>query len=363
MNLRFLETFIWVAKLGSFRAAANQLHLTQAAISRRIASLESELGQLLFERSNRNIQLTSAGYHLLRFSNQVLNLERDLLADFQGKLALRGRVRLGIVESIVHTWFNSFISELHRTHPDIELELTVEPSRRLSDLLMQGLLDVALQTDPILAEGIRNVPVGGLKMGLVIAAGNEPKEAVDIKTLTEQWPIVTFPRNSQPHLELMEVLEEANVSQPRIHFVSSIAASMELMAAGICMGAVLSAWITTLGLSQYALIVVLTVFFILLGAFLDGISLVVLTTSVLMPTVLAAGIDPIWFGVYLILTVEMAQITPPIGFNLFVLQNITERNLFELIRYAFPFFLLLVLATALVTIFPEIVLYLPEAMR
>lgn len=253
MNLRFLETFIWVAKLGSFRAAANQLHLTQAAISRRIASLESELGQLLFERSNRNIQLTSAGYHLLRFSNQVLNLERDLLADFQGKLALRGRVRLGIVESIVHTWFNSFISELHRTHPDIELELTVEPSRRLSDLLMQGLLDVALQTDPILAEGIRNVPVGGLKMGLVIAAGNEPKEAVDIKTLTEQWPIVTFPRNSQPHLELMEVLEEANVSQPRIHFVSSIAASMELMAAGICMGAVpLAAYRQGLTSGQFA---------------------------------------------------------------------------------------------------------------
>lgn len=125
----------------------------------------------------------------------------------------------------------------------------------------------------------------------------------------------------------------------------------------------LSAWIASLGLSQYALIIVLTIFFILLGAFLDGISLVVLTTSVLMPTILAAGIDPIWFGVYLILTVEMAQITPPIGFNLFVLQSITERNLFELIRYAFPFFLLLVLATALVTIFPEIVLYLPKAMR
>lgn len=238
MNLRFLETFIWVAKLGSFRAAANQLHLTQAAISGRIASLESELDQLLFERSSRNIQLTSAGYRLLRFSNQVLQLERDLLADFQGELVLRGRVRLGIVESIVHTWFNSFVSALHRIHPDVELELTVEPSRRLSDLLRQGLLDVALQTDPILTEGVRNVPVGSLKMGFIVAAGNEPKVAVDIKALTDQWAIVTFPRNSQPHLALMEVLETANVVQPRIHFVSSIAASMQLMAAGICVGAV-----------------------------------------------------------------------------------------------------------------------------
>ncbi len=124
----------------------------------------------------------------------------------------------------------------------------------------------------------------------------------------------------------------------------------------------LASWIASMGLSQYALIAVLTIFFILLGAFLDGISLVVLTTSVLMPTILAAGIDPIWFGIYLILTVEMAQITPPIGFNLFVIQGITGKNLFELVRMAFPFFLLLVLATVLVTVFPDIVMILPNAM-
>ncbi len=124
----------------------------------------------------------------------------------------------------------------------------------------------------------------------------------------------------------------------------------------------LAAWIGSLGLSQYALIAVLTVFFIILGAFLDGISIVVLTTSVLLPAVLAAGIDPIWFGIYLILTVEMAQITPPIGFNLFVIQGITGRNLFELVRMAFPFFLVLVLATVLVTLFPQIVMVLPNAM-
>jgi len=124
----------------------------------------------------------------------------------------------------------------------------------------------------------------------------------------------------------------------------------------------IAAWISSLGLSTYALIAVLTVFFILMGAFLDGISIVVLTTSVLLPAVVAAGIDPIWFGVYLILTVEMAQITPPIGFNLFVIQGITGKDLFELVRMSFPFFLLLVLATVLVTIFPDIVLVLPRAM-
>src|SRR5699024_977699 len=129
-----------------------------------------------------------------------------------------------------------------------------------------------------------------------------------------------------------------------------------------CLPANIAAWISSLGLSTYALIAVLTVFFILMGAFLDGISIVVLTTSVLLLAVVAAGIDPIWFGVCLILSVEMSQITPRIGFYLFVIQGITGIDLFVFVRMSFPFFLLLVLATSLVTIFPDIVLVLPRAM-
>ena len=121
-------------------------------------------------------------------------------------------------------------------------------------------------------------------------------------------------------------------------------------------------WIASLNLSANGLLAVLTVFFILLGCFLDGISIVVLTTAVLLPAVQAAGIDPLWFGIYLILVVEMAQITPPVGFNLFVIQGITGKGLFTLARMAFPFFLLLVLATVLITVFPDIVMVLPRAM-
>lgn len=124
----------------------------------------------------------------------------------------------------------------------------------------------------------------------------------------------------------------------------------------------LASWIGEQGYSRYALLGALLVFFIILGFFLDGISIVVLTTSVILPMVLAAGIDPIWFGVYLVLVVEMSQITPPVGFNLFVLQSITGRSIFEVARMALPFFLLLVFATALLTIFPEIALWLPNTM-
>jgi C4-dicarboxylate transporter, DctM subunit len=124
----------------------------------------------------------------------------------------------------------------------------------------------------------------------------------------------------------------------------------------------LAAWIGDQGYSQFALLAALLVFFIVLGFFLDGISIVVLTTSVILPMVLAAGIDPIWFGIFLVLVVEMSQITPPVGFNLFVIQSITGRGIFEIARYALPFFLILVLATAILSIFPEIALWLPSTM-
>ncbi len=124
----------------------------------------------------------------------------------------------------------------------------------------------------------------------------------------------------------------------------------------------LAQWIGEQGYSQFALLAALLVFFIILGFFLDGISIVVLTTSVILPMVMAAGIDPIWFGIFLVLVVEMSQITPPVGFNLFVLQSITGRGIFQIARMALPFFLILVLATAILSLFPEIALWLPNTM-
>ncbi|WP_322894347.1 MULTISPECIES: TRAP transporter large permease subunit [unclassified Yoonia] len=124
----------------------------------------------------------------------------------------------------------------------------------------------------------------------------------------------------------------------------------------------LAEWIGTQGYSQFALLAVLLLFFVVLGFFLDGISIVVLTTSVILPMVMTAGIDPIWFGIFLVLVVEMSQITPPVGFNLFVLQSITGRGIFEIARMALPFFLILVLATAILSVFPQIALWLPNTM-
>lgn len=121
-------------------------------------------------------------------------------------------------------------------------------------------------------------------------------------------------------------------------------------------------FIGSLNLSPFMLIVMLTVFFIILGCFLDGISMVVLTMAVLLPTVQAAHIDLIWFGIFVVLVVEMAQITPPVGFNLFVMQGLTKRELPYLAKTALPFFMLLVFAVLLIYFFPQIVLIGPQLM-
>jgi TRAP-type C4-dicarboxylate transport system permease large subunit len=110
------------------------------------------------------------------------------------------------------------------------------------------------------------------------------------------------------------------------------------------------------------LLAALTLFFILLGCFLDGISVVVLTTSVILPMVQAAGIDLLWFGIYLVIVVEMSQITPPVGFNLFVIQGLTGENILRVAWAALPYFLLILAGVVLITLFPAIVTYLPSKM-
>ncbi|MGL4324702.1 MAG: TRAP transporter large permease [Beijerinckiaceae bacterium] len=122
----------------------------------------------------------------------------------------------------------------------------------------------------------------------------------------------------------------------------------------------LAAWVDGLGLGPYGLIAALTIMYIVLGAALDGISMIVLTTAVVLPMVQKAGFDLIWFGIFVVLIVEMAEVSPPVGFNLFVLQTMSGKDSNTVARAALPFFLLLVAAVAIITVFPQIVMWLPE---
>jgi TRAP-type C4-dicarboxylate transport system permease large subunit len=122
----------------------------------------------------------------------------------------------------------------------------------------------------------------------------------------------------------------------------------------------LAEWIGGLGLSPFMLIVTLIVFYLVLGCFLDGFSMIVMTLPIVLPIVKQAGFDPIWFGIFLVLVVEMAEVSPPVGFNLFVLQTMSGKDSNTVAKAALPFFFLLVLAVAIITVFPDIVMVLPR---
>lgn len=124
----------------------------------------------------------------------------------------------------------------------------------------------------------------------------------------------------------------------------------------------LAAWVGSLDLHPYALMAALCLLYVVLGCFIEGISMIVLTTTVVLPLVAQAGFDLLWFGIFVIMVVETAQITPPLGFNLFVIQGLTGQNIFRIAGATSPFFALLLLGVVLITLFPEIVTWLPSTM-
>ncbi len=158
----------------------------------------------------------------------------------------------------------------------------------------------------------------------------------------------------------IESLMGATITSAMIAFILVAAAFLTTSMGFTGIPRNLAAWIGSFNLSQFELLLALTIFFIILGCFLDGISVVVLTTSIILPMVEAAGIDPLWFGIYLVIVVEMSQITPPVGFNLFVIQGLTGKNILTIAASAFPFFLLLLAAVAIITVFPQIATFLPN---
>ncbi len=126
--------------------------------------------------------------------------------------------------------------------------------------------------------------------------------------------------------------------------------------------AAMAAWVGSQGFSPFMIIACLTIIYLVLGCFIDGISMIVLTASVVLPIIAQTGFDLIWFGIFIVLVVEMAQITPPVGFNLFVLQGLTGKGMMTVAKNTLPFFFLMVVAVAIVTVFPGIVTWLPNTM-
>lgn len=147
-----------------------------------------------------------------------------------------------------------------------------------------------------------------------------------------------------------------------ISFIIAGAGFLSQVVAFLGIARALSEFIASLGLTPLMLIVVVALMYIVLGMMLDGISMVVMTLPIVLPIVTLAGFDALWFGIFLVFMVEMSQVTPPVGFSLFVIQSISGESIGYIVKATFPFFLIMILITAMVTFFPEIVFYLPNRM-
>lgn len=235
MNTRFLETFLRVASLGSFRAAAQQLNVSQATVSSRISALEVEFNTQLFDREHHEIRLTAAGSLMLEKAQRVLVAESDLRETMNMISIGTGRVRLGLVSSVVHTWLGELIADIAKRFPKLELELTVEPTANLVSQFERGALDVLLTTDEMRAEKISTLPLPPLALGWFTSqalADALPQKPLSLNDIADV-PLITFTRNSRPYLSTMDLFNARKLQPPVLHCVTSLAAIVRLTERGL----------------------------------------------------------------------------------------------------------------------------------
>ncbi len=217
MNTRFLETFLWAARLSSFSAAAERLHTTQASVSNRIAALERELGVVLFTRDVRCVNLTPAGRLALQHAEKIVNLTGEFRQIVSNREALRGTVRIGAADTIVYAWLPLLIRRVNEQYPGVSLDLTIDTSLKLSQRIQNGEVDVGFIMGPIMAADIYNSPlctfescwVGAVELPL-------PETGVTLEDIAH-FPLLTFSTGSQPHQALRALLDSHGLSDSRIY--------------------------------------------------------------------------------------------------------------------------------------------------
>ena len=237
MNLKFLETFVWVAKLKSFRLTAEKLFTTQASISSRIAVLESELGVKLFLRDSRGVSLTPEGLKVLDYAEQMMATMQGLKQSLETTSSKVGRIRIGVMDTVIHTWLSALVAELTDNFPRVEIELVADTALNLSDQLQKGFLDLILQTDLLRQETLRSLELASHPMGWIVASHSIYNR--DYASLAElaQERIITYSKNSHPHQDVLSLMQAHGVAAPRMNCVNSVSAITRLLRDGFGIGA------------------------------------------------------------------------------------------------------------------------------
>ena len=236
MNLKFLETFVWVARLKSFRLTADKLFTTQASISSRIAVLEGELGVKLFLRDSRGVSLTPEGLKVLDYAEQMLDTMSALKQSIETRSSKVGRVRIGVMDTVIHTWLSPLVAQMTERYPRVEIELVADTSLNLCDQLQKGFLDIVLQTDLVRHESVRSLELASHPLGWIVASNSiYNREYADLGELARER-IITYSKNSRPHQDLLALMQANGVLAPRLNCVNSVSAITRLLGDGFGIG-------------------------------------------------------------------------------------------------------------------------------
>jgi DNA-binding transcriptional LysR family regulator len=231
VNLRFVEAFHWAAKLGSVTRAAEKMHLTQSALSSRIATLEQELGVLLLDRRDKHFRLTLAGMRFLAHAQRLLELQRDVKRELGQRHAHPLTLRIGAIESVLHSWLIDWVRRMREESPELELALTVETTPVLTEQLGRGALDIAFAALPAAGEGVRSQTLEPMEMAFVGHADLHKRRRYALADLLPH-DLLTFQRGSQPHVALLDLFRAARLQVHRVHTISSISAMVQLVEHG-----------------------------------------------------------------------------------------------------------------------------------
>jgi DNA-binding transcriptional LysR family regulator len=232
IDFKTLETFIWVANLRSFRRAAEKLNTTQPAVSTRIAQLESFLGLRLLERDRRSVAPTSKGHEFLVHAERLIRLRGEMIEAVGDRSTVRGIVRLGVSESIVHTWLPALMKRVNEAYPLLELEIEVDVSPNLLDGLVARDLDLAFLVGPVGNPNVHSRPLCSFPLAFVACDTiPAPRTPMTLERIAER-PLITFARNTRPHKALRELLAGKGL-RATIHASASLEAVVRMALDGI----------------------------------------------------------------------------------------------------------------------------------
>src|SRR6201985_698730 len=216
-DFKAIETFMWVVTLGSFRGAAQKLHTTQPAISQRIAQLEREVGVRLLQRDRRMVLPTPSGRQMMVYAEKLIGLRSEMMAAVGDRSATRGVLRLGVAETIVHTWVATLVQSVQNAYPHLSLEIEVDITPNLSARLLAQEIELAFLIGPLSASSVHNRLLCDYAVGFLAS----PSLGLGPETLTVhdlgRFPIITFPRKTQPYEIVRSLFNRPDLPPIQLH--------------------------------------------------------------------------------------------------------------------------------------------------